>query len=254
MSCPLTDTQHAVVNRVLEEEGRQRDHLVVAISGAHAYGFASADSDVDIKAIHVDPTDTFLGLGGPSRTRDRLEVIDGVEIDYTSNEIAVALRGVLQGNGNMLERIVPEPLAAKDVLDELRQLVLRNLSRRVHRHYRGFAANQQADIGDAPMLKKVLYVLRTTLTGTHALEAGEIVPDLTALCDEYGFSEAHELVRLKRDAEHGLVPEALRPTIPQLLDRAFERLDMALARSPLPVDPPDPAGIEAWLIELRRSQ
>ena len=50
---PFRPEQEAVVNRVLDEESSRRDHVVVYLSGAHAYGFPSPDSDLDLKAIHV---------------------------------------------------------------------------------------------------------------------------------------------------------------------------------------------------------
>lgn len=44
-----------VADAVLAEEEGKRRHLVVALSGAHAYGFPSPDSDLDLKAIHLAP-------------------------------------------------------------------------------------------------------------------------------------------------------------------------------------------------------
>ncbi len=58
----LTPEQQAVVKRVLEEENARRRSLVVTLSGAHAYGFPSPDSDVDLKAVHVSPTERVLGV------------------------------------------------------------------------------------------------------------------------------------------------------------------------------------------------
>jgi hypothetical protein len=76
-------------------------------------------------------------------TVDRAEVIDGVEVDYTSNELAHTLAGILGGNGNFLERVLGRMTArASTLLEELRPIARRSLSRRVHRHYRGFALNQ----------------------------------------------------------------------------------------------------------------
>ena len=259
MTDALTESQATVADRVLDEESRARRHLVVHLSGAHAYGFASPDSDLDLKAIHIEPTKRFLGLTAPQPVANRLEIIDGVEIDYTSNEIEVALRGVLKGDGNMLERITSDaPLRRIPELDALRELCRGALSRRYHRHYRGFAGSQRraAEASERPIAKKVLYVLRTTLTGAHLLETGACVPDLTALADDYGFPEASALIELKRSAEKQPLPDALAQQMPGLLDRAFRRLDEALTRSPLPEEPPDTAAdeLEAWLIDLRQEQ
>src|SRR4051794_36384173 len=101
----LTPHQQQVAARVLDEESARRDHLVISLSGAHAYGFPSPDSDLDLKAIHIAPTRALLGLHREDAPTDRLEVLEGVEVDYTSNELQGVLVGVLGGNGNYLERI-----------------------------------------------------------------------------------------------------------------------------------------------------
>src|SRR5580704_14250942 len=130
----LSVEQRAVMSRVLAEEESHREHVVVYLSGAHAYGFPSPDSDLDLKAIHVAKTADLLGLTPPAPTFDRAEVIEGVEIDYTSNELAPALAGMLASNGNFLERVLGRTVAcASDLLAELRPVVQRALSRRVHR-------------------------------------------------------------------------------------------------------------------------
>ena len=98
----LSQSQMTVMARVLAEEGSAREHVVVYLSGAHAYGFPSPDSDLDLKAIHVAQTADLLGFEPPAPTVDRAEIVDDVEIDYTSNELAHALAGILGGNGNFL--------------------------------------------------------------------------------------------------------------------------------------------------------
>src|SRR5258705_12236183 len=108
MSDLLSPHQLRIANRVLDEESRARRHLVVSLSGAHAYGFPSPDSDLDLKAIHIEPTTNLLGLNTPKPSASRLEIVDGVEIDYTSNELQMALTAVLSGNGNFAGRILGE--------------------------------------------------------------------------------------------------------------------------------------------------
>ena len=200
----LTDTEQAAATRVLDEEGARRRHLVVSLSGAHAYGFPSPDSDLDLKAIHIAPTAELLALAPPAASASRMEIVAGVEIDYTSNELGPALSGILGGNGNYIERVLGAiALLESPELEELRPIARRALSRRVHAHYRGFATSQLREFeaaADAPA-KKVLYVLRTTLTGTHLLETGAVVTDVTQLLDRYGFAPAHELVQIKRTGE-----------------------------------------------------
>src|SRR5258708_1377391 len=52
----LNDEQKRVLARVIREEEGRREHVVVYLSGGHAYGFPSPDSDLDLKAIHVAKT------------------------------------------------------------------------------------------------------------------------------------------------------------------------------------------------------
>ncbi|MEX1362451.1 MAG: nucleotidyltransferase domain-containing protein [Nannocystaceae bacterium] len=253
----ITDPhQRRVAEQVLEQEDRDRRHLVVHLSGAHAYGFPSPDSDLDLKAIHVERTPALLGLHPPRAVHNRLEIIEGVEIDYTSNELAVAVRGLLKGDGNMLERVCSvEPLRSSPWQLPLQRLALRNLSRRYHHHYRGFASSQRkaVDEAEAPRAKKVLYVLRTTLTGVHLLGTGECEPDLTALYERYGFDIVPELIAIKQQGEAEALPAALVQHIGPALDRAFARLHEAHETSTLPDEPAEVEALEQWLVDVRRA-
>jgi uncharacterized protein len=248
----LTSAQTRIATAVIAEKLRKREHVVVYLSGAHAYGFPSPDSDLDLKCIHVASLDSLIGLHSHTGTYDRAEVIDGVEIDYTSNELAAALHGVLQGNGNFIERILgPCALQCSPVLDELRLQVTRALSRRVYRHYRGFGMSQLHELTVNPTVKKALYVLRTTLTGVHLLKSGEMVADVTQLLDLYGFGAARELVAAKLAGERSSLDAKRRDDWMNELSRAFELLTTAEAESPLPVEPPNVAELNNWLTATR---
>lgn len=250
----LEDRQTAAADRVIGEESARRQHLVVVLSGAHAYGFPSPDSDLDLKGVHVAPTRDLVGLSPRSEPAERMEVLDGVEVDYSSNEVASVLQGVLTGNGNYLERLLPWlPVRAAPELDALAELVRQSLSRRVFRHYRGFAEGQRRELekGEHRTVKKVLYVLRTALTGTHVLRTGEVVPDLRVTAQAHGFPEVSGWIARKLEGERVGVTEDELPAARTLMDRAFAALEDARAGSPLPEEP-DPRPLDAWLIELRR--
>lgn len=242
-----------VAVRVLEELSAARAHVVVLLSGAHAYGFPSPDSDLDLKAIHLADTDSLLGLYTPKPTADRAEIVDGVEIDYTSNELGHALAGILSGNGNFIERVLGRTqVVTSPLLDELRPIVVSSLNRKLHAHYRGFSFSQLKLLEKEPTAKKLLYVLRTALTGLHALTTGQIEADLTALMDEYGFSDAAELVAKKRAGENvPLSTEMLEKWRPRV-DALLLRLDEAEKTSVLPPQAPNATEVDEWLKAVRR--
>ena len=252
----LPDDQAAVARRALAVECDKRDHLVVYLSGAHAYGFPSPDSDLDLKAVHIAPTRKLVGLGAPKQSADRFEIIEGVEIDYTSNELGPVISGIIAGNGNYVERVLGSLTVLEGPeLHALRPLVKRVLSRKLYRHYAGFARNQYglSFKDEPPPAKKVLYVLRTALTGIHVLGTGELVTDVRQLLDQYGVSEARELIERKRAGERvQLEPEMAerwRARLGQLLDQ----LDAARDTSCLPEQPQHVDDLGDWLLSIRKS-
>jgi predicted nucleotidyltransferase len=250
----LTEAQVAVASEVLAQEEAARRHLVIYLSGAHAYGFPSPDSDLDLKAVHVESTRKLLGLASPSASASRLETIRGVEVDYTSNEIGPVLAGALAGNGNYIERFLGElSVYGAPALDELRQLVRGALSRRVYRHYRGFATQQRSAFEGAerPTAKKLLYVLRTALTGAHLLATGDLVTDLARLAELRGLADTGELIARKRAGELAPLDSAVVDRWRPRLDDVFADLDREHERSVLPEAPTNAADVEAWLIAHR---
>jgi uncharacterized protein len=251
----LAGTAAASAQRMIEREEAHRRHVVVYLSGSHAYGFPSPDSDLDLKAVHLAPTERILGLSPPRPAVDHTEWIDGVEVDYTSNELGQVLHGVLGGNGNYLERLLGPTvlLADEPLLERIRGLAPAFLSRRVHAHYRGFAKQQHKALEQRATAKRLLYVLRTLATGTWLLERGEVVADLGAIAGPLGIDGVDELVALKQQGERAaLESEAVADWGPRV-DALFARIDTARDASVLPPEPPDPGAVEALLVEVRRA-
>lgn len=247
----MTPHQRLVAARFLDAAHTQREPVVVALSGAHAFGFPSPDSDVDLKAVHIAPTRALLGLRPDTPAVETLQVVDGIEIDYSSHELGGVLQGALKGNGNYLERLlVDEPLVGTPLLAELRPLVQACLSRRVHGHYRGFALHQRREAERTRSAKKVLYVLRTCLTGAHLLRTGEILVDVTRLAPH---ADLADLLAARAHPGAQLLPEDApgEGSVGARMDRAFAALDDALAHSVLPAEPAGVGALEAWLVETR---
>lgn len=249
----LDERQRAAIDRVLAEEDRERRHLVAYLSGAHAYGFPSPDSDFDVKCVHVEPTCRLAGLAAPPPHAQRMATLDGCELDYGSTEVGTALAGVLQGNGNYLERLLGRlVLRTSPWHASLAPVVRRSLCRRVHRHYRGFALGQLREAEGRPTAKKLLYVLRTALSGARLLLSGELVTDVNELIDEHGFGSARELIRIKSGGERTRLEAGAARLWMDELQRALALLDAAQARSPLPGEAANRPEVEDWLTALRR--
>lgn len=252
----LAPHQAEVARRFLAERDGERQHLVVYLSGAHAYGFPSPDSDLDLKCVHITPTRDLVGLDQPDEAIERMEIVEGVELDYGSNELAQVLRGAIKGNGNFLERLLGELVLGGDrtLLEQARAVVAPVLSRRVARHYGGFAASQLKAFDAKPTAKRALYVLRTAATGRHLLARGELITDVAQLREDLP-PALDELLAIKQRGERQeLAPEHAQAWRARLV-AAIDAIDRAWPTSVLPVDPPPAAieAIDAWLRDVRRS-
>jgi uncharacterized protein len=232
--------------------------LLGGITGSHDYGFPSADSDLDIKAIHVAPAESFLGLAAPRDGHERLETYEGVECDLTSNEVRQALHLLLRGNGNMIERIFcPYQLVESEETEAMRALAKGALSRRFHDHYAGFFRAMCRDVAGAPVptAKSVLYAHRVALTGIHLLLTGELEADLSVLAAPYGADSVLPLIERKRATiERVALAKGEAAGHLATLERLGGELDRALEASPLPAEPRNAAECEAWLVDLRRRE
>jgi predicted nucleotidyltransferase len=205
--------------------------------------------------VHIAPTSDLVGLAPVEDPNDRIEVVEGVELDYGSNELAPVLRGAIKGNGNFLERILGELVLGGDpkLLNTVRPLVKGLLSRRVSKHYGGFAASQLKAFDQKPSAKRALYVLRTAATGRHLLAHGELVTDVARL-GEFVPREIDELLAIKRTGEKQELDAVHAQAWRVRLVAAIDAVDAAWPKSILPEHPPVEAvnAVEGWLREVRR--
>lgn len=230
--------------------------LLVGVTGAHYYGFPSPDSDLDLKGIHAAPTREIVALNPPVDSVDYLGMFEGLEIDYTSHELAVALRLLLKGNGNILERILsPFQLLESDEVSELQTLARASVSRRLFHHYRGFFGRMCLDWRRAEprTVKGLLYAYRSALTGIHLLRTGECIGDVTELAPVYGFHQvAHLATRKRSGSEKGEMDST--DGFEADLERLESLLQQACAGSALPEQATNADAIDALLVRVRRQR
>jgi uncharacterized protein len=61
--------------------------LFATLSGSHLYGFASPDSDFDVRGVHIRPLRELLRLDVGRETVERTSLRDGLEIDLVTHEV-----------------------------------------------------------------------------------------------------------------------------------------------------------------------
>lgn len=232
-----------------------RQILLTGVTGSHYYGFPAPDSDLDLKGIHAVSLRKVVGLSRPQAAINIEQKWRGCLCDFTSNEIEQALRLLLKGNGNMLERIFsPFQLFETAELKQLKELKCNYLSRRFYHHYRGFfqkKCDEYTKSANFP-IKPMLYIYRVALTGIHLLLTGETVGDVKVTSAEHGFAEISELVEIyAATSEKSSLDEAASGRFVARWPLLQEKLDQALEKSPLPELPPGEEACSEWLITLR---
>ena len=85
--------------------------LFATVSGAHLYGFASHDSDWDLRGAHILPAEKAMGLL-PVKETVEFSNKNGVELDIVSHDVRKFFGLLLKANGYVLEQLY-SPLVVK---------------------------------------------------------------------------------------------------------------------------------------------
>jgi uncharacterized protein len=157
-------------------------------SGSRAWGFASTDSDYDVRFIYVRPVDWYLSIDVENQ-RDVIELPIEGDLDINGWDLRKALRLLRKSNPPLLEWL-GSPIVYRESGPEanaLRELVKRFFcSTSCAFHYLSMARrNYQAYLqGDEISLKKYLYVLRPLLAVKWIERGFGLVPtEFRPLCD-----------------------------------------------------------------------
>ncbi len=158
------DVQTAIRSRLDEIERAEDVRVVLAVeSGSRAWGFASPDSDYDIRFLYVRRVEDYAAL---FVRRDVIEPAIESALDFSGWDLRKALLLGLSWNPALIEWLT-SPITYREngwEADAMRRLFARPQSGdALIRHYYGLAANQFArHIGGRASvnLKKYFYVVR----------------------------------------------------------------------------------------------
>ena len=238
----------------LAEVARRGPEPVFAtISGAHLYGFASPDSDVDLRGAFLLPLRSVLGLHPPDET---ISIADKsrIDLDWVAHDLRKFARLLCNHNGYVLEQLFsPLVVLASSGFEELRELARGCITRPTVRHYQGFAHGRRKRIHEPdPTVKHLLYAYRVLLSGIHLMRSGEVTANITVLNEAFRLAPVEALVQRKREGAEKMRLEA--GEIAEH-DRVLDQLELQLAqaheRSALPEEPTTKDAIEALVIRLR---
>jgi predicted nucleotidyltransferase len=229
--------------------------VFATISGAHLYGFPSADSDFDLRGIHVLPLPQVVGLDPGDETVQKEGVYEGIEVDLVTHDVAKFFGLMLKKNGYVLEQIhSPLVVHTTPEFEELRAIAPGCVTRYHVHHYLGFAATQWKLFRKEhpPRVKPLLYVYRVLLTGLHLMATGEIEANLLKLNESACLPYIDELVARKlAGAEKGKLDAADIDFHDREFNRLVAKLEDAGASSKLPDHATAKSALNDLLIRLR---
>jgi uncharacterized protein len=157
-----------ILQRLQKTEQDHDVRIVLAIeSGSRAWGFASPNSDFDVRFIYVKQQDRYLSVGLEEQ-RDVIEYPIVDDIDLNGWDIRKALRLFWKSNPAFVEWIqspiiyIERGVFARRARDLLPRVYLQEHG---FYHYRSMAKTNYCEYlyGNAVKLKKYFYVLRPLL-------------------------------------------------------------------------------------------
>lgn len=235
--------EEPVRQRILEQLARiENDHdvrvLFACESGSRAWGFASPDSDYDVRFIYVHRLDWYLGV---EPGRDVIEYPIDDELDVSGWELRKAL-GLLRRSNPVLIEWLHSPIVYRQDADFVARLQADVAScfspLRARHHYLAMAKKNFRGYlqGDTVRLKKYLYVLRPLLAARW-IDAGRGKPPMrfadiaeAVLDDAALLAEIDRLLEIKMragEAEYS-------PRFPLIHAFIESELEAADRRQPLP--------------------
>lgn len=220
---------------IVEIDAIERAHgvrvLYACESGSRGWGFASPDSDYDVRFLYVHPLDWYLRV---EPQRDVIEKPISDELDVSGWELRKALQLLHRSNPTLLEWL-NSPVVYRedaDAMGELRALApafFYPIKGRHHylamgkKNFRGYLQD------DVVRYKKYLYVLRPLLA-VRWVDAGKGMPPMRfaelvagTVNDRALLAEIDELLAIKMhsgEAEHGPRRPAIHAFIEAMLAEA----------------------------------
>ena len=201
--------------------------LFATVSGAHLYGFPSADSDWDLRGAHILPAEQVMGLF-PLRETIEIAENEAVELDLVTHDVRKFFSLLLKPNGYVLEQLYsPIVVHTTPEHEELKRIARGCVTRFHVHHYLGFAANQwKLFQKDSPRrIKPLLYVFRVLLTGIHLMRTGAIEANINILNESFRLPFLPELIARKTS---GIEKQTLSIEEHGFYDAQFEELELAL--------------------------
>lgn len=184
------------------EEKRDIEILLAVESGSRAWGFASPDSDYDIRFIYRHEKDWYLS---PWDKDETIEFMTEDDLDGSGWDLRKTFHLLLKSNAALLSWFYSPIVYVKnetfyELFKPLADACFSPIA--VSYHYLSMSKKYlEACRHDEVKLKSYFYCLRTALTGRWILDKGTVPPvlfsELLVLTDDFTRSKIENLIALK---------------------------------------------------------
>ena len=166
--------RETILEKLNEIEKKENVRILLAVeSGSRAWGFASPDSDYDVRFIYVRPKEEYLRL---ESIRDVIELPIEGDLDINGWDLAKTLQLLRKSNPTLFEWF-SSPIVYRETpfAEEFRSAMQKYFSsKRGLSHYLSMAVSNYREHlrGDEVKAKKYFYVLRPILACRWILDKG----------------------------------------------------------------------------------
>lgn len=229
--------------------------IFASLSGAHLYGFASPNSDFDLRGVHLLPVAKVVGLEPAEETLEVSEKRDDLDLDLVTHDAKKFFGMLLKKNGYVMEQLFsPLTIHTTQAHEELKAIARTCLTRHHAHHYFGFAATEWKLLNkqDTWQVKPLLYIYRVLLTGINLMETGEVEPNLPRLNERYQLPFLPDLIAQKTSgAELTTLPTVDKAFHEKEYRRLISALEHAFEATTLPETPAGQAALNDLLVRVR---
>ncbi len=178
ISLNLKTMKEKILQKLKEIEKEKNIKILFAVeSGSRAWGFASPDSDYDIRFIYKHEPDYYLSLW---EKPDVIEFMTHDDLDGSGWDIAKALKLLAKSNAPLIEWLFSPVIYYQDAtfIQQMQALAKDCFSPIATLHHYLGTTKKFMDVCEAPevKLKSYFYALRTALAGKWIIEKNTFPP------------------------------------------------------------------------------
>ena len=223
-----------ILQRLDDAERQHQVKVLMAIeSGSRAWGFASPNSDYDVRFIYVHPQDWYLSVALEDK-RDVIEYPIVDEIDINGWELRKALKLFYKSNPAFVEWI-QSPITYREsgcLRAEVNRLLpqVYSFERGIYHYYHMAKSNYRGYLKESQVkLKKYFYVLRPLLATrwieqNHSAAPIEFEKLLVLIDDAQLLDEIHRLLEQKKQvSEQQFIAKI--PLLNEYIENELQRLE-----------------------------